>query len=240
MISFVIPALNEEMLIGRCLRAIKREIVSTGIAAEIIVVNNGSRDATAVRAWENRPGHGIPFSVLEEPRRGLLRAKQRGLAEAQGDLVAFIDADCMLRLGWLGKVMERFADPRVVAASGPYHYYDLPWEGRIAGDIVFKLYGALSYLTPILLGGNSVFRTEMLRGLGGFDTSIAFWGEDTWAAVMLARHGKVVFDPRLTVDSSGRRLIGQGYLPTFGAYLVNSIAVRLTGRPASQRAKAFR
>jgi glycosyltransferase involved in cell wall biosynthesis len=241
MITFVIPALNEEFLIGRCIHAIEREVIATGIDAEIIVVNNGSTDSTNVRAWEARPSHpAIVFRVVEEPRRGLLQAKQTGLGAARGDLVAFIDADCMLRLGWLTKVIERFADARVEAMSGPYHYYDLPWEGRVASGAVFKLMGGLNYLMPVVLGGNSVFRTDTLRRLGGFDTSIQFWGEDTWTAVQMAAQGSVVFSSKLKVDSSGRRLIGQGYLATLWAYMRNSVAVRLTGKPAEQIHKQYR
>jgi glycosyltransferase involved in cell wall biosynthesis len=234
MISFVVPCLNEELLIGRCIRSIQREIISTGIEAEIIVVDNGSTDNTASLASL----HGADVVYWSKP--GLLEAKQAGLKTVQYPLVAFIDADCMLRVGWLTKVIERFADPKVEAASGPYHYYDLPWHGQVASDVVFGVYSVMSYFIPVMMGGNSVFRTDTLRRLGGFDVSIPFWGEDTWSVVQMAKQGKVVWDAKLKVDSSGRRLIGQGYLTTLWSYLVNSVAVRLTGKPTEQIHKQYR
>jgi cellulose synthase/poly-beta-1,6-N-acetylglucosamine synthase-like glycosyltransferase len=233
MISFVIPALNEELLIARCIHSIRRETISLGLENEIIVVDNGSTDNTAKIAYQaprNRSSAFGDFKVITEPRRGLLRAKQTGLAAARYPLVAFIDADCMLRLGWTQHVIERFADPRVVAVSGPYHYYDLPWQGRVASDLVFGVYGVLGNVMPILLGGNSVFRADALRQIGGFDTSIKFWSEDTYTAVRCAEHGKVIFDQKLKVDSSGRRLIGDGYLRTLASYIYSSLVFRLTGR----------
>lgn len=232
-ISFVIPALNEEKLIGLCLDSIAREITRAHVTAEIIVVDNGSTDATPAIAAR----HGA--AVLLEPRAGLPRAKQTGLERARYPLVAFIDADCTLRRGWIGRALAVFADPRVLAASGPYHYYDLRL-GRYFADGVFALMAVLHPIMPVMMGGNSIFRREALDGLGGYDTSIAFWGEDTKTAISMARIGRVKFDRRLVVESSGRRLRGQGYLNTLASYVVNTVAIRITGVPAMKRHRLYR
>ena len=83
-VSVVIPALNEEEPIGDVVRAIPR-----GSVEEILVVDNGSTDATAERA------RGAGARVVSEPRRGYGRACQAGIAAVAADceIIAFLDGD---------------------------------------------------------------------------------------------------------------------------------------------------
>jgi glycosyltransferase involved in cell wall biosynthesis len=80
----IIPALNEEEAIGLVLRDLPRSVV-----AEVFVVDNGSRDATAARAEE------AGATVVREPRRGYGSACLAGIARlpADCDVVVFLDAD---------------------------------------------------------------------------------------------------------------------------------------------------
>jgi len=81
-VSVVIPALDEEQSIGAVIEAIPRDIV-----AEVIVVDGGSRDATREVARERGA------RVVSEPLRGYGRACARGVSEAHGEIVVFLDAD---------------------------------------------------------------------------------------------------------------------------------------------------
>lgn len=227
MISFVIPALNEQGTIGRCIDSIQREIAVTGLRgkSEIIVVDNGSWDLTAVVAEQ----HGA--RVVTENRRGILSAKQAGFECARYPIVAFIDADCTLRLGWLSRVVAAFDDPEVVAVSGPYLYDDIPLHWRVAAGITFFVFSQIGKFTPVMMGGNSVLRRDVLERLGGFDVRIRFWGEDTATARAFGKFGKVVFDFGTKVNSSGRRFRGDGYVKTFVRYIRSYFAVRFGGVP---------
>lgn len=233
-VSFIIPALNEELLIGRCINAIKREVELTGIDAEIIVVDNGSTDATVCVA-------SIKGAKVEiERRRGIHAAKARGLKIAKYPVIATIDADCMIREGWIKRVIEAFLDPDVVAVSGPYRYYDIKFIGRYLTNSVFGGMALLGKFTPIMMGGNSVFRRHALECSGGFDPEFTFWGEDTKLATQLSTVGRVKFDIRMRVDSSGRRFIEQGYTSTAWTYLINHLSVRLFGRAATKKYNDYR
>ena len=95
LISFVVPAYNEEALIASCLAAIQAEIARTGCRSEIIVVNNNSTDGTR-RIASSIPG----VVIVDEPQRGLVQARRAGCRTANGELIANIDADTMLTEGW--------------------------------------------------------------------------------------------------------------------------------------------
>jgi hypothetical protein len=81
-VSVVIPALDEEQSIGAVIEAIPREIV-----CEVVVVDGGSRDATRDVARERGA------RVVSESLRGYGRACARGVSEAHGEIVVFLDAD---------------------------------------------------------------------------------------------------------------------------------------------------
>src|SRR5581483_2873046 len=119
-ISFVIPAYNEEKLLGPCLEAVLTELKRTPCDAEIVVVNNASTDRTKEVAL-SYPG----VRVVDEPIKGLVQARHAGFINTTGELVANIDADTKLPGGWVATVLKNFEDSNVVALSGPYIYYDL-------------------------------------------------------------------------------------------------------------------
>ena len=104
LVSFVVPAYNEEALIGSCLTAIVGEISLTCCRAEIIVVNNGSTDATQKIA-SSYPG----VKVVDEPQRGLVQARRAGCLVSKGEFIANIDADTILPEGWLRMALAEFA-----------------------------------------------------------------------------------------------------------------------------------
>lgn len=216
-LSFVIPAHNEENYIGNCIASIKEELGKTSREAEIIVINNASNDGTAEAA-----GKHANVRVVNEPQKGLVHARQRGLKEASGDLLAYLDADCLLKEGWIETVFAEFENPSVVALSGPRHYYDMPKFKKFLADngwwfapITYRMVGYM------ILGGNFVARKDALEKMGGFNTNIKFYGEDTDIARRLNEFGKVVFKMNFLVTSSGRRLMKEGVFKTYWVYAVN-------------------
>jgi glycosyltransferase involved in cell wall biosynthesis len=119
-LSFVIPAYNEEKNITDCILSIKSEIQKHGFlfkdGVEIVVVNNNSRDKTREIA-ESFPG----VVVVNEKRKGIVWARQCGMDNSIGELIANVDADVILPEGWLKKVESEFAkNKNLVALSGPY------------------------------------------------------------------------------------------------------------------------
>src|SRR5688572_21460895 len=90
MISFIIPAYNEELLLGRTLRALDDAARGLGEPFEIIVVDDASTDRTADVARE----HGA--RVVSVNRRQIAATRNAGAREASGELLFFIDADTVV------------------------------------------------------------------------------------------------------------------------------------------------
>jgi glycosyltransferase involved in cell wall biosynthesis len=227
MISFVIPAYNEETLLGDCIYSIRKALHDRRIKGEIIVVDNGSTDGTASLARRCRA------KVVSQPAKGLTFARQAGHVVAKYDLVAHIDADNIMRPEWLDAALDAMNDFEVVAASGPLYYADLPLSNRIVTDMFYSVARIAHRILPMIQGGNFLMRSAAFAKIAGFDTSITFYGDDTDIAKRLSRVGKVLFVPDMWIQSSGRRLRAEGLITTGLRYIINYLSVHLLDRPWS-------
>ncbi|MDF2799294.1 MAG: glycosyltransferase family 2 protein [Devosia sp.] len=236
-LAFVIPAYNEEALIGKCLESVVAEIARSGADAEIIVVNNASTDRTGdiARSFPS-------VRVVDEPKKGLVNARDAGFNATNAELIANIDSDTMVPEGWIDTVLREFGkDPKLVCLSGPYIYYDMSWYNRA---LVNAFYG-LTYLIyivnrfilrvgSVVQGGNFVFKRAAWAQVGGYDRSIQFFGEDTDVAVRLSKVGGVKWTFALKMKTSGRRLEKEGVFRTAGTYTLNFFWVTFRGKPATK------
>lgn len=226
-ISFVIPAYNEEAVIGQCLDSVRKEIARSGRVAEIIVANNNSTDHTKEIAASRLDVH-----VVDETRKGTNWARQAGFLASSGDLIANIDADSQLPAGWLDIVYAAFEkNEKLVGLSGPYIHNDLSgWTYVFVQFTQFTVF--LGYLInrfilrtgSQLLGGNCVMRRSALEQIGGYNTALTFYGDDIDTARRLSKIGTVKFTYKLRVYSSGRRYAQQGIAKTIWLYLKNFVS----------------
>src|SRR5690349_11342604 len=94
--SVIVCAYNEERTLAACLHSV---LAQTRPPDEIIVVNNASTDRTRAVAAA------IPGVVIvDEPRKGLVIARESGRRRAAGDILAYLDADCRAPLRWLERL----------------------------------------------------------------------------------------------------------------------------------------
>ena len=251
-ISFVVPAYNEEAYLPACLDAILNQTraLPAGLSSddiEIIVVNNASTDRTRDVAL-TYPG----VTVVDEPRKGLTFARQAGFAASTGDLIANVDADSRLTPGWLAQVLTTFADAEtsatakqnapnklpLAALSGPILYYDLTPRQRILVHVFYLTAWATYAMNRYILrvgsmvqGGNFVTSRAALQAIGGFNTAISFYGEDTDIARRLNDVGEVRFTFALRMFSSARRLKSEGMFTMAARYSINYLWTTFFKRP---------
>ena len=237
-ISFVIPAYNEETVIEQCLLSVQQELARHNYDTEVVVVNNASTDKTKELVMK------FPeVRLVDELRKGMVRARKAGFDVTDGELVANIDADTIVPAGWLKVVMEEFEkDENLVALSGPYVHYDMPGYFRIVTKIFYfpgYLIGAFGNRFfgkgGLLQGGNFVIRRDAWVKAGGFDTGIEFWGEDTDVARRLSPLGKVKWKWKLIMYTSGRRLKAEGILKISSTYAINFFSTNIIGRPVTRK-----
>jgi len=244
-LSFVVPAYNEEAYLPACLESILAQ--TSGFSAgtvEIIVVNNASTDRTREVAL-SYPG----VTVVDEPRKGLTFARQAGFAASSGELIANVDSDSRLTPGWVAQVLATFAEAerkytagaskrQLVSLSGPVLYYDLTPRQRVLVHIFYltawTTYAINRYILRVgsmVQGGNFVTARAGLEAIGGFNTAISFYGEDTDIARRLNEVGEVRFTFELKMFSSARRLKNEGMLTMAWRYGINYMWTTFFKRP---------
>jgi glycosyltransferase involved in cell wall biosynthesis len=231
-ISVIVCAHNEAHYLGACLHSL---LAQTRLPDEILVIDNASTDQTRAVAQQ------IPqVRVVDEPRKGLVIARETGRRAAAGDLLAYLDADCRAPLTWLERVERRFQrDPRLIAMSGPYRYYDWDWSGRLllaAYDVTLApatqlLVKHLLRIGTIFYGGNFAVRRDALDRIGGFDLSIEFHGEDTNLGRRLFALGRVGLYRDCYLYTSARRYVAMGKSAVFRLYVRNFTSELLYHRP---------
>jgi dolichyl-phosphate beta-glucosyltransferase len=143
--SVVIPAFNEASSIGQTVRATLDYLQEVSPRNELIVVNDGSTDATGTIAREVLSGAKIPARLLENfPNRGKGAAVRTGLLVAQKAIGLFLDADLSTPLEETPKVIDPIASGKFDIAFGSRSLdrsligHHQPW-GREQGGRVFNL-----------------------------------------------------------------------------------------------------
>lgn len=151
-VSLILPALNEEAGVRACISKAHQIFSLEGISGEILVVDNGSTDRTALFAQE------MGARVLFESVRGYGAACQRGFLEARGEFVVLVDAD---------NSYEILDLPRLLSSLS--HYKDLVFGSRFLGDMQP---GSMSLFRYV---GNTFLRGMLsLRGVRTQETCTGF------------------------------------------------------------------
>jgi GT2 family glycosyltransferase len=171
--------------------------------------------------------------VVQEPKRGIVTARQAGYRHARYDLLANIDADNTIPAGWLDNALAAL-DPATVVVTGPLVYPEFSRPLQIFTRVFYVL-GRLSHhaLGTMVQGGNFIVRKSALDAVGGYNTEIAFFGEDTDFAVRIAKVGKVKLVPKMWVYSSTRRFQVEGVVLTTWRYILNYLTVTFLGKPVT-------
>lgn len=180
--SIIIPTRDRAGMLARTLESLAG-VVDPGDPIEVIVVDNGSNDATAgvcKAIGERFPYHDWRYYYDAMP--GLLTGRHRGAKEARGEILCYLDDDVLLEPSWMGAIKEAFQDPGVVITGGPsrplYEVTPPTWleglwnehdGGRMLTSLSLIDYGARRFIEPWYVWGlNFSIRKEVLYGCGGF------------------------------------------------------------------------
>ncbi len=210
-ISVIIPAFNEEEIIGECLKSVSEQ---TYIDFDIILIDPGSTDATVEIAKEYTDKIIHVRTSCPGPARNL------GARNSDAEIVAFTDADTVVPKNWLETIAGDFSDPGVVAVGGIFK----PLNSRLIDKIMFKINSDWWYRFSAIFGfyqlgtPNCAYRRGVFLKANGFNEKISML-EDTELSLRIKKYGKVIIDKNLYVYNSTRRFKQEGYFMVFMRYL---------------------
>ena len=227
-ISAVIATYERAFLLEGTLRALAAQKVPESLEWEIVVVDNNSQDGTANIVNTFSKTSTIPVGYALEPRQGLSNARNRGIQEARGAIIAFIDDDVLPAPDWIvqvgatidrwdahgigGRILPRWDAPPPLWLTRSQHFMDRLAimdvdESRV---LSFPMKGR-----PQVWGANMAFRREVFDKVGGFDQAHGmvgtklFRGEEVELVNRALKHGlRIVYDPAVMV----LHRIGEGRL----------------------------
>ncbi len=194
MISFIIPAHDEERLIGVTLDALAATTARISIESEIIVVVDSSTDATAQIA--RRAG----AIVIEVAYRHIAATRNAGAKLAHGDLLIFVDADTLVNVPLIEAAQRAIQGGAVGGGCAVRLQEPLSRLERIAQ----RFFCWLFRVTRIAPGCFLFVSRAAFDAVGGFDETW-FAGEDVAMSRALAKHGRFVI-LRECVFTSARKL----------------------------------
>jgi len=207
-VSVVMPAHDEERTIGAAVSAVLAQ-ASAGVGVEVVVVDDGSSDATAERAAaagarviRRSGGGGSPAA-----------ARNLGAAESAGDPLVFLDADCVVRPGWLRAILDAHdrgadvvggslalpADLPAIARCDYYCGWYLIHPGRPAAPVPH-------HPPPNLSVRRSVFAAT--RGFSERPPLEYTNEEREWQGEVRRRGGSIRFEPRAVAEHHNRPGLG--------------------------------
>lgn len=193
-LSIIVPAYNEEKLLGACLKSVREAVAFLGgrlagdpgpvrgrpsFEAELIVCDNNSTDATGRIAREGGA------AVVFEPVNLISRSRDTGAGAATGDWLLFIDADSRLSAGTLAAVLEAAREGKVVGGGCLIAFDRCPWWGKL----LIESWNGLSRAFDLAAGSLVFCRADAFRAVGGFPADIAA-GEELALSRALKAWGK--------------------------------------------------
>lgn len=213
MVSVVICTYNRSERLKKTLRSLKDMAVPESLNWEVIVVDNNSSDCTQGIVEEYEKTSQFPVRYFKEERQGLSFARNRGIEESEGEIIAFTDDDVIVDRNWLNRVRETFEEYDVACIGGKI----LPiWEKPKPDWLSEELYGFLALLdygdeviymnTPSIWGANCAVKASVFEKYGGFNTELGrvrhklYASEEVKFFEKLLENGeRILYEPKAVV-----------------------------------------
>jgi glycosyltransferase involved in cell wall biosynthesis len=194
MLSFIIPAHNEELWIAKCLGSIRMAMEKIAEPYEVIVVDDASTDATPEIARQ------MGARSLRVELRNIAAVRNAGAREASGDVFFFVDADTQANEPAISAALAALRAGAAGGGCAPAFDGPIPWWARIIIWFSVKVARVIR-----LVGGCFQFCTrDAYQAIGGYnETHLA--GEDMAFCQAIKKVGRFVV-PGPTVVTSARKL----------------------------------
>ena len=191
MISFVVPAYNEELTLAGTLQSIHDAARAAGLDYEIVVADDASTDATAAIA-EQAGAH-----VVHVHNRQISKTRNDGARASKGDRLVFVDADTQVNVDVIRAAMAALDRGAVGGGAAAVFDAQAPRYARVMLKVILA---QMRWFR--LAAGCFVFcRRDAFEAVGGFDER-HFAGEEIMLSWALRKHGRMEILPEHVVTSS--------------------------------------
>lgn len=204
-VSFVVPAKDESAYLSDTLDSIRD--LETDASYEVIVVDGGSVDETPTIAT----AYGA--RLVRQRNGGIGAGRHLGALRANGEWLAFVDADTTVRSDYLEAMLSFVREHDLDAATSKCRICGC-YRGRVMQVTINGLFSRLE--RPILPGFNFFIRRDVYEETGGFPDVP---NEDTAFSRALGRSHRTAYCPRVLVETSARRIRTSGLVGTLYHYL---------------------
>ena len=213
--SVILCTHNRATLLRRALESLADLDVPSGLAWELLVVDNNSTDDTRAIVEQERAEARLPCRYLYEPSQGKSFALNTGIARALGQVLVFTDDDVTFDRGWLRALLAAFDAPDCAGVGGqivpvwpapPPRWYSATGPYRLLPAVVAYQFDASGPVTRPPYGANMAYRREIFERYGSFLTVIGprarqmIRGEDSeFGLRVLAGGERVIYVPSAIV-----------------------------------------
>ena len=190
--SVIIPAYNSAATLRACLEALKNQSYPPH---EIIVVNDGSTDETALIAAE------FDVILLSQPNAGQAAARNLGALAATGDILLFTDADCRPCFDWVEKMLNPFDDQSIIGTKGVYQTDQPQLVARFVQQEYQDRYDRMLGQAQIDFVDtySAAYRREVFLANDGFDPILRINEDQEFSFRLASRGYRLVFQPEAVV-----------------------------------------
>jgi GT2 family glycosyltransferase len=229
-VTVVVPTHNRVRMLRNCLEALRLQEMDSSLY-EVVVVDDGSTDGTPDLLSDACSWKDAQIRSYRQTQQGPSAARNLGMREARGGLIAFTDDDCVPETSWLGSLVAAMPqDPQCAGIGG-----NIRGVGHSIISCYFDDCGALKHrvtdgAVTFLVTANALYRRQVLLDVGGFSRQITWpGGEDPELSQRICARGfRLAVTDGATVRHGHRETVN-GLYNTFynygrGYYMLSMLA----------------
>jgi len=242
LISVIVPAYNEQHYIKKCLESLMNQDLAKTFY-EIIVIDNASTDKTSQIVKK------LPVKLVYEPERSVVKARQRGVNEALGSIVASADADTIYPTNWLTNIKKIFDNNKdtvcIVGWIHPSNQNSIVRFTVCLTQTINLLINKITGKTLFSFAANMAFKKQILEKIGGYPIHLPQLGDQGYVVSKFSKFGKIDVNYKISCTTSSRRYENSNSIITFIKYniwhnIIGYTVNRITGKQFFGPAPAIR